>query len=121
MSDTADDPDQTGSERADAPDPDDPIPGTGDPVATGAKGGGEWPDPDSPPSDSAPGSDPARAAGFQAERQGRTSDGSSKADDLHPPTRMDDAYDDDSAASGAIGDGGGGDGDGGGGRTPYGG
>lgn len=103
MRDTADDVDGTDPVRTNAPDPDDPIPGTGDPVATGTKGGGEWPDPDTPPSDSAPGSDPARAAGFQAERQGRTSDGSSKADELHPPTRMDGAYGDEAAASGSVG------------------
>ncbi len=33
----------------DRPDPDDPIPGTGDPLATGPKGGGEWPEPPTPP------------------------------------------------------------------------
>lgn len=98
MSDTAD-----GSDHTDAPDPDDPIPGTGDPVATGAKGGGEWPDPNTPPSDSAPGSDPARAAAFQAARQGRADEGSSEADELHPPTRLGDAYEDSAAASGSVG------------------
>lgn len=100
MSDTAD-----GSDLIDAPDPDDPVPGAGDPVATGTKGGGEWPDPSSPPSDSAPGSDPERAAGFQAEREGRTSDGTEASDDLHPPSRLEDAYDDEAAASGSIGGG----------------
>lgn len=52
----------------------DPLPGDGDPVATGPNGGGEWPDPDTPPSDAAPGSDPDRAAALRAEREERTAD-----------------------------------------------
>jgi hypothetical protein len=52
---------------------DDPVPGSGDPAAVGTKGGGEWPSPSSPPSDEAPGSDPARAAALEAQREEHTS------------------------------------------------
>jgi hypothetical protein len=52
----------------------DPIPGEGDPVATGAKGGGEWPEPDVHPVEPAPGIDPARAAEIERERDGIAAD-----------------------------------------------
>ena len=48
---------------------DDPIPGEGDPVATGAKGGGEWPDPDTPATGAAPGTVPGAAEEIDAERE----------------------------------------------------
>ena len=47
---------------------DDALEGEGDPVATGPNGGGEWPDPDSPPDPRAAGSDPAERARIEAER-----------------------------------------------------
>lgn len=78
---------------------DDPIPGEGDPVATGAKGGGEWPDPQSPPTGAAPGTDPTRKAALEAERatQGTVAEGSAEegsAAALHPPSDGDaDLYD----------------------------
>lgn len=49
-----------------------PAPGEGDPVATGTKGGGEWPSPSTPPTDAAPGSDPDRAAAIREERRRNT-------------------------------------------------
>ena len=54
----------------------DPIPGEGDPVATGPKGGGEWPDKDTPPTGPAPGTEPGIAAAIDADR----------ADDTGPAT-----------------------------------
>lgn len=88
------------------PPADDPFPGQGDVVATGTKGGGEWPDPDTRPTSAAPGSDPERAAELQAERQERTTDSTSGADALHPPVRKADPYGSEAAASGSIDDGG---------------
>ena len=74
-------------------DGDEPIPGTGDPVATGTKGGGEWPDPATPPSDAAPGSDPERQRALEAERR-RSGPGASAEDHLHPPAVLERSTDD---------------------------
>lgn len=85
------------------PPADDPFPGQGDVVATGTKGGGEWPDPGTRPTGAAPGSDPARAEALREQRQERTTDGDSPSEQLHPPTRKDDPYGGDAAATGSIG------------------
>jgi hypothetical protein len=76
------------------PPADDPVPGEGDPAAVGTKGGGEWPSPSaSPPVGSAPGSDPARAAELQAERQEHTTAGDgTAAGELHPATKLASPY-----------------------------
>lgn len=73
---------------------DDPVPGSGDPVAVGTKGGGEWPSPSAaPPTGAAPGSDPDRAAELEDERKERTTSGDgTEAGELHPPTRLASAY-----------------------------
>ncbi|HVM09791.1 MAG TPA: hypothetical protein VM345_15090 [Acidimicrobiales bacterium] len=47
----------------------DPIPGEGDPVATGTKGSGEWPSRNAPPRGPAPGTVPERAEEIAAGRQ----------------------------------------------------
>ena len=85
--------------------PDDPVPGTGDPAAVGTKGGGEWPSPDAPPTDAAPGSDPERAAELRAERKEHpTSGDGTAAGELHPPTRLASPYEqqEDQAAVGST-------------------
>lgn len=86
--------------------PDDPVPGTGDPAAVGTKGGGEWPSPSgAPPTGTAPGSDPARAAELREQRKERTTSGDgTAAGELHPPARMPSAYEQDSeqAGTGAV-------------------
>ena len=85
--------------------PEDPVPGDGDPAAVGTKGGGEWPSPDAPPTEHAPGSDPARAAALEAERKERTTSGDgTAAGELHPPTRIPSAYaqDPEQAGSGST-------------------
>ena len=83
--------------------PDDPVPGSGDPVAVGTKGGGEWPSPSgAPPTGTAPGSDPERAAELREERKERTTSGDgTEAGELHPPTRLTSPYaaDEDTAGS----------------------
>jgi hypothetical protein len=53
---------------------DDPIPGEGDPVATGAKGDGEWPSRTAPARGTAPGTDPARAEALADERADHTTE-----------------------------------------------
>ena len=75
----------------DLPDDDfDPLPGEGDPVATGPKGGGEWPSPSTPPTGSAPGTDPRRQAELEAERTGQARrDEEGSAAELHPPAHLD--------------------------------
>lgn len=85
---------------------DDPVPGEGDPVATGTKGGGEWPSRDAPPTGPAPGTDPAlrdqleagRARLDQVEEEG-------SAAELHPPARYADGLEEDPevGGSGSIG------------------
>ena len=86
--------------------PDDPVPGAGDPAAVGTKGGGEWPSPSgAPPTGSAPGSDPALAEELRSARKERTTSGDgTAAGELHPPTRVASAYeqDPDQAAVGAV-------------------
>ena len=74
--------------------PDDPVPGSGDPAAVGTKGGGEWPSPSgAPPTGSAPGSDPERAAELREQRKEHTTSGDgTAAGELHPPTRMPSPY-----------------------------
>lgn len=72
-------------------DADDPIPGEGDPVATGPKGGGAWPDPDAPPTGAAPGTDPSRKADLEAERESHGTQDEGSAADLHPPSDRDDS------------------------------
>ncbi|MDP9441902.1 MAG: hypothetical protein M3P34_06965 [Actinomycetota bacterium] len=73
---------------------DDPIPGEGDPVATGPKGSGEWPDPASPPTGAAPGTDPSRKAALEAERDSHRTFDEGAAAELHPPSDRDgDLYD----------------------------
>ena len=88
--------------------PDDPVPGSGDPAAVGTKGGGEWPSPSgSPPTGSAPGSDPERAADLREQRKERTTSGDgTAAGELHPPTRMPSPYaqDADEAGSSSVPD-----------------
>jgi hypothetical protein len=75
------------------PDPDDPAPGTGDPAAVGTKGGGEWPSPDAPPTGSAPGSDPERAAELREQRLEHTTAGDgTSAGALHPATKLASPY-----------------------------
>lgn len=88
----------TGSEPGS---PDDPVPGEGDPAAVGTKGGGDWPSPSgAPPTGTAPGSDPERAAALKAERQERTTSGDgTAAGELHPPTRMPSPYTEDTEGS----------------------
>lgn len=87
------------------PSADDPAPGTGDPVAVGTKGGGEWPSKDAPPTGAAPGSDPARAAELREQRKEHTTsaDGTS-AGELHPQTRLASPYEQqpDAAAVGST-------------------
>lgn len=68
---------------------DDPIPGEGDPVATGPKGGGEWPHPDTPPTGAAPGTDPSRKEALEAERESHGTLDEGAAADLHPPSDRD--------------------------------
>ena len=86
--------------------PDDPVPGSGDPAAVGTKGGGEWPSPSgAPPTGAAPGSDPERAEDLREARKERTTSGDeTAAGELHPPTRMASAYeqDPDQAAIGSV-------------------
>ena len=86
--------------------PDDPVPGSGDPAAVGTKGGGEWPSPSgSPPTGSAPGSDPERAAELREQRKEHTTSGDgTSAGELHPPSRMASAYaqDPEQAGSGST-------------------
>ena len=87
------------------PSPDDPVPGTGDPAAVGTKGGGEWPSKDAPPTGSAPGSDPARAAELREQRKEHTTSGDgTSAGELHPQTRMASPYEQqpDAAAVGST-------------------
>lgn len=97
MSETA-----TGS---DTPDPDNPVPGTGDPAAVGTKGGGEWPSPETPPTDAAPGSDPERATQLHEERKEHTTAGDgTAAGELHPPVRKPSPYE--GHADGGSADGG---------------
>jgi hypothetical protein len=88
-----------------AGDPDDPVPGTGDPAAVGTKGGGEWPSPATPPTDAAPGSDPELAAELRAERKEHTTSGDgTAAGELHPQTRLASPYEQqpDAAATGST-------------------
>jgi hypothetical protein len=91
-------------------DPDDPVPGSGDPAAVGTKGGGEWPSPSAaPPTGHAPGSDPERAAELKEQRKERTTSGDgTAAGELHPPTRLASAYadsrDDEQVSTGALPD-----------------
>ena len=76
----------TGSDRGTS---DQPVPGEGDPAAVGTKGGGEWPSPETPPTESAPGSDPARAAALREQRKEHTTAGDgTAAGELHPPARL---------------------------------
>ena len=95
MSDTA-----TGSSTGT---PDDPVPGSGDPAAVGTKGGGEWPSPSgAPPTGSAPGSDPERAAALREERKEHTTSGDgTAAGELHPPARQPSPYVDDPDGAGS--------------------
>lgn len=83
--------------------PDDPVPGSGDPAAVGTKGGGEWPSPSAAsPTESAPGSDPDRAAALKAERKEHTTSGDgTAAGELHPPSRMPSPYAQDPDAAGS--------------------
>ena len=75
------------------PDPDQPAPGSGDPAAVGTKGGGEWPSKGAPPTGAAPGSDPERAEALREQRKEHTTSGDgTAAGELHPPTRMASAY-----------------------------
>lgn len=79
------------------PDPDQPAPGSGDPVAVGTKGGGEWPSKGAPPTGVAPGSDPERAAELQEQRKERTTAGDgTAAGELHPETRVASPYESES-------------------------
>ena len=83
--------------------PDDPVPGSGDPAAVGTKGGGEWPSPSgAPPTGSAPGSDPERAAELREQRKEHTTSGDgTAAGELHPPARLASAYAQDPEQAGA--------------------
>jgi hypothetical protein len=85
---------------------DDPVPGSGDPVAVGTKGGGEWPSPSgAPPTGAAPGSDPERAAELREQRKEHTTSGDgTSAGELHPPARLSSAYEQqpDAAAVGST-------------------
>ena len=89
-------------------DPDDPVPGSGDPAAVGTKGGGEWPSKGAPPTGHAPGSDPARAAELREQRKEHTTSGDgTAAGELHPPSRLASPYaeerrDEEQVASGAV-------------------
>jgi len=75
------------------PDPDQPAPGSGDPVAVGTKGGGEWPSKGAPPTGAAPGSDPERAAELREQRKEHTTAGDgTSAGELHPETRIASPY-----------------------------
>ena len=81
---------------------DDPIPGEGDPVATGTKGGGEWPATDTPPTGPAPGTDPEMKDQLEAERARLDQvDSEGSAAELHPPGRLDSGLDDDPETGGA--------------------
>lgn len=50
----------------------DPIPGEGDPVATGPKGSGEWPSRDAPATGPAPGTVPGASEEIEAGREEAT-------------------------------------------------
>lgn len=81
--------------------PDDPVPGEGDPAAVGTKGGGEWPSKSAPPTETAPGSVPERAAELREQRKEHTTSGDgTAAGELHPPTRMPSPYAQDSDEAG---------------------
>jgi hypothetical protein len=87
------------------PSADDPAPGSGDPVAVGTKGGGEWPSKDAPPTGAAPGSDPTRAAELREQRKEHTTSGDgTAAGELHPQTRLASPYEQqpDAAAVGST-------------------
>ena len=95
-----------GSSGPTTPSGDDPIPGEGDPVATGTKGGGEWPSTDAPSTGPAPGTDPELKDQLEAER-GRADQVAEEgsAAELHPPARFDEVLEDDPdrGGSGSIG------------------